>query len=356
MNPFKQLLQTIMGSDKDAMAIQIPPEWLNPINEQEPCGPSLDYDTEYAVLQTRLAPKADVQYGAFAAQPTALDWKEIERDSRRLLLRCKDISVFIWFTRARCQVAGAIGLLEGVLGLQQVLAKFESHVHPQLHIEGMHDPAVRANAIEALCDPEGLLDDIRNVVISSSTALRLTVRDVERAFALPKPAYALDTDMVQRQIEDLYQRKDATLLALIGCMQSAEEINTWAQHNLEEDAPNLQPVLKLLRVVLPQTQRLSQATPAPSPVYLTPQQKQPHAALILESSPASHSLPVLSNTDQREQIRHSLAQVREWIERNEPSSPVAVLLKQAERMWGKRFSEVAHIIPPDLLQAWDQDN
>ena len=62
-----------------------------------------------------------------------------------------------------------------------------------------------------------------------------------------------------------------------------------------------------------------------------------------------------SVTDQREQVRQSLAQVRQWIELHEPSSPVAVLLKQAERMWGKRFSEVAHIIPAELLQAWDQD-
>jgi type VI secretion system protein ImpA len=47
--------------------------------------------------------------------------------------------------------------------------------------------------------------------------------------------------------------------------------------------------------------------------------------------------------------------VRVWIEHNEPSSPVSVLLKQAERMWGKRFSEVAGEIPPELLQAWDRD-
>jgi type VI secretion system protein ImpA len=355
MNPFKQFLQSIMGSDNDAMDIHIPIEWLEPISEAAPCGPSLDYDTEFSVLQTRLAPKADIQYGTFEAAPPTIDWKEIERDSRRLLLRSKDISVFVWFTRARCHMAGAIGLFEGLLCLQQVLAKFEQHVHPQLYIEGMHDPAVRANAIEALCDPDGLLGDVRDVIISASTALRLTVRDVERAFALPKPAYALDTEMVRRQIEDLYQRKDKTLLALVGCLQSIEEINTWAQRNLEEDAPNLQPILKLLRTLLPQSGQFNQVESAPNSIYLAPQKNNPHSSLVLEPIAVNHEFPVLSSVDQREQIRSSLVQVREWIELHEPSSPVAVLLKQAERMWGKRFSEVAHIIPADLLQAWDRD-
>lgn len=344
-----------MGSDNDAMDIHIPLEWLDPISEAEPCGPSLDYDTEFSVLQTRLAPKADIKYGNFETAAPAIDWTEVERDSRRLLLRSKDISVFVWFTRARCQRAGAVGLLEGLIALQQVLSKFEQHVHPQLHIEGMHDPAVRANAIEALCDPDGLIGDIRDVVISSSTSLRLTVRDVERAFALPTPAYALDPEMVLRQIEDLYQRKHRTLLTLIGCLKSIEKINAWAQHNLEEDAPSLESVLKLLRVLLPQSDRLNQAESASSPVYLMPQKNHLDTVLVVESTSVNHALPALSSVDQREQIRCSLVQVREWIERNEPSSPVAVLLKQAERMWGKRFSEVAHIIPAELLQIWDRD-
>ncbi|MFY8015429.1 MAG: ImpA family type VI secretion system protein, partial [Limnohabitans sp.] len=210
MNPFTKILRTLIGDDKDAVNLQIPPEWLVAIDEQAPCGQALDDDTEYCVLQTRLAPKADVQYGSFVAQPPALDWKEIERDCRRLLLRSKDITVFVWFMRARCYVAGATGLLEGLVGLQHVLMNFEKHVHPQIEFEGIKDPAVRANAIEALCDPDGLLSDIRDIVISSSTALRLTVRDVERAFAVPRPAYALDLEMVRRQLEDLLHKKDST--------------------------------------------------------------------------------------------------------------------------------------------------
>jgi type VI secretion system protein ImpA len=59
---------------------------------------------------------------------------------------------------------------------------------------------------------------------------------------------------------------------------------------------------------------------------------------------------------EREQIRALLLQVRRWVEHHEPSSPVTILLKQADRMWGKRFSEVAHMIPSDLMRVWDQED
>jgi hypothetical protein len=35
---------------------------------------------------------------------------------------------------------------------------------------------------------------------------------------------------------------------------------------------------------------------------------------------------------------------------------VTILIKQADRMWGKRFSEIATMIPPDLMKAWDSDD
>ena len=55
----------------------------------------------------------------------------------------------------------------------------------------------------------------------------------------------------------------------------------------------------------------------------------------------------------RADVLLSIRAARDWFESNEPSSPVAVLLKQAERMVGKRFSQVADSIPLDLMQKWE---
>ncbi|WP_342620972.1 hypothetical protein [Rhodoferax sp. GW822-FHT02A01] len=241
---------------------------------------------------------------------------------------------------------------------------------------GQHDPAVRSNALAALCDPDGLLGDVRDVLVSSSTAFRLSVRDVERAFAFPRPPYALDPDGVKRQLADLFTRGDASLHALLHCGQCVQGIDRWSKASLHEDAPDLGALLRLLS-------SLASFADAPERGVKTyadeVRQEDAHklaasgmsgaqdAALLFSDHGASErdtrsvamTLPLQTQgyvAQEREQIRVLLQQVRAWIEHHEPSSPVAILIKQADRMWGKRFSEVATMIPPDLMQAWDRDD
>ena len=336
------------------------PELLTQISEAMPCGENLEYDTEYAVLQARLEPKAEVQYGNFSSKPEAPEWAQVERDARRLLLKSKDISILVWFTRARCRMAGANGLLEGLSTLQAVLQGFPEQVHPRLVLDGVVDPAVRANAMAALCDPEGLLGDLRDVVVTGSTAFRLTVRDVERALGFPRPPYAPDPDGVKRQLADLHGKQDASLLALLACGDCVQSIDQWSRASLRDDAPNLEPLIRLLDSLA------SFAAPEKPPAKLHAEAMEAENGHLMVAEGFkqidSHGLTALATPllhqnvmEEREQIRALLRQVRQWIEHHEPSSPVTILIKQADRMWGKRFSEIATMIPPDLMKAWDSD-
>ena len=350
--------------------------YLQPISANQPCGPSLEYDPEYAVLQARLQPKAEVQYGQFATKPEGPDWTDVERDCRRLLLKSKDVSLLIWLTRARTRVAGAAGLAEGLGAILAVLQAYPDQVHPQLLVEGYFDPAVRANALAALCDPEGLLGDVRDIVVSASTAFRLTMRDMERAHAIPRAPYSLEPDVVQRQLAALHAKGDATLQQLFASAQSLQQLDHWMRRDplsqLGDEAPDLDALHKLFAVLGAFRADAPSANNAPrhNPTWQAAVvQRHGDAPLVQASALHLHhpqgSFPhgqhadshvPLNSAQQREQVRTMLIQVRQWIEHHEPSSPVAVLLKQAQRMWGKRFSEIASQIPPELLQAWDQDD
>lgn len=377
-NPLQKIIQAVAHAMASSpVRVDVPSEWLAPISPEAPSGPWLEYDPEYAVLAARLAPRADVQYGRFKNSAAEPEWTDIERDARRLMLRSKDITVLIWWARCRTHQAGAGGLLQGLSALQQVCERFGDSLHPQLVIEGDHDPLVRANALAALCDPEGLLDDVRNIVIVGSSAQRLTVRDVERALAVPRLPTAPEPEAVQRQLQDLHQRRDPQLLTLQACAACVHYLQAWVDRQLRDEAPSLQALSRLLQPLLMGDPPLlpvpgcldpaastakpaATADPAPPvapapPVGPPPQDGPPPIEGIAATLPAA-GFNASASPQSREQVRAALAQVRAWVETHEPSSPVAVLIKQAERMWGKRFSEVAHMIPAELLRAWDQDD
>ena len=57
INPIQHIIQAFKGGGAEALPASVT-EWLKPITEAQPCGESLEYDGEYAVLAARLMPKA----------------------------------------------------------------------------------------------------------------------------------------------------------------------------------------------------------------------------------------------------------------------------------------------------------
>lgn len=334
-----------------------------PISEQEPCGPSLEYDHEFAVLLARVVPRLDAQYGSFVGTPEAANWPDIERECKRLLLRSHDINLLVWLCRARTRLGQAQGLASALGTLSQVLHAWPEAVHPQIMLDGHAEPAVRANALAALADPEGLLADVCDIVVSASSAMRLTVRDVERAFAKPPSVDAMGQQSVTLQLAALRTAAArSTAVMPITSLASAAghlaAIDAWARQQLGDDAPSL---VALSRVLKP----FAETAP---PVLSDVEDQRFDASAYDIAEPADEGMasparPAVADhccktagEPSRADVLASMRQARTWFQRHEPSSPVAVLLQQAERLVGKRFAEVANCIPLDLLQRWDSDN
>ena len=317
----------------------VPAIELEPLTAGDPCGPSLEYDAEYAVLLSRMSPRVDAQYGQFVGMPEAPNWAEIERDCRHLLLRTRDINLFVWLCRARARVAQAAGLAQSLAVLSEVLERWPDSVHPQLVVEGEHDPAVRANALAALADPDGLLGDVREIVVAANAARHLTVREIERAWSVPRPVGAPSPESVAWQLAQLRLASNGDAEAPVNLLsqasRAARQIAAWAVRHLGGDAPSLQALIDLLKP-FDDIDAIPSAEPAAS-----------H-----ESAECSSACGL---TTPRSDVLQSIRNAREWFEIHEPSSPVAVLLKQAERMVGRRFAQVVDAIPLDLLQKWDSE-
>jgi len=339
-----------MKKRKNAIDTQ---EYLTPLSEAEPCGPNLEYDAEYVTLQTRMIPKGDAQFGEFIKTPEEPNWGEIERECRRMLLRSRDITVLLLLLRCRIHLVQARGLREVLEILVGWLERYPEHTHPQLIIDGEHDPSVRANALLALVDHEGALGDLREVELAKSSAIRLQIRDVERAFAIPRLNDALTPDSVCRQLNDLAHSEDANMIALVEAAHFARRLREWLQANMQEHAPDLEVFFRLLGYFYREGSEpfsfQRERTGFRETMTISAQDAEFGVHSDEKATPTAHAV---SPERARENALHTIRNVREWFEQYEPSSPVSVLLRQAERMIGRKFSEVAQEIPYDLLERW----
>ncbi|RKT99196.1 type VI secretion system protein TssA [Burkholderia sp. Nafp2/4-1b] len=344
-------------------------DWLTPVSDDAPCGLDLEYDHDFVMLFANATSRPDVQYGAFVGSPEPLNWNELERNCRRLMLRTKDIRVAVLYARCRTRLGGPSGLAEGTGVIAAWLQAFPDSVHPQAGMDDDRGAALemRMNALQALADPDGLLADVREIVLMKSTATRLQMRDVERAFAHPRSPDALAPDSVTQQLRDLRTQQPEMMSAFDETISNLAVIDMWGTTHLDTCLPDLSPLTRLLQLLnVAGTHVAASANAAPVLVddldSLNADGVQPGGEPA--SIPPDHKLgpdanaPTAARTEPVQMNRQAaltlISTARQWFETNEPSSPIPVLLKRAELLAGKRYVEIVNAIPVELLAQWDR--
>jgi type VI secretion system protein ImpA len=346
---------------------------MTPVDPAAPCGSDLEYDPEFVVLSARVVTQPDAQYGDFVGSPEPVNWSEIERDCKRLMIRSKDIRLAVLFCRCRSRLAGPVGLSEGLSVLAAWLKAFPEAIHPQLAVDADRDAAleIRMNALQSLTDTEGLLGDVREITLIRATATRLQIRDVERAFAQPRPGDALAPESVARQLDDLRVQQPTMIRCMTAALVSLSAIDSWGHAHLGIHAPDLSPLLRLLQTLATahdrgESARIDNTYPTPNAIGEHHEIPESSVAtpLTAESNPHRDSAPVspvrsapqFDNMPANRQAALALLCVtRQWFETHEPSSPIPVLLKRAEWLVGKRYAEVVTGVPAELLLQWDRE-
>ncbi|KVM64671.1 ImpA [Burkholderia ubonensis] len=333
---------------------------LEPVSAEAPCGPDLEYDPAFVMLQAAVMPRTDAQYGDFVDAPQQANWAEAERDCRALLLRTKDIRLLTILIRCRIRQSGAEGLRDGIALLQQMLERYGEALHPTPVVDGERDPIVYSNAIAALADADAALADARDIPLPKTAGLQLQLRDIEKAFAVPRAKDALAPDSAGRLLSELWNRRDPVLVALADAQRAVADIVARMRDTLQGDAPDLDGIVKLLQPFAPTALDAGRTPAASSPSDALPEATwAPAASAGTSAETARHTdraaPPVAPDTRpaDRWSALETIRETRLWFEQNEPSSPVIVLLRQSERMVGKRFSELANVIPAELLAQWD---
>ena len=281
-------------------------------------------------------------------------------------MRSKDIRLALIFIRCRTRLASAQGLAEGLGLLAAWLNAFPDAIHPQMVVDADQDAAleIRMNALQALTDTGGLMSDVREISLTKSSATRLQIRDIERAFAHPRPSDALAPESVTMQLDDLSSQEPALFKGFEEAASNLGVIEVWARAHLEGYEPDFAQLRRVLNHVsgwAVRNEEVAQQSSEGSPTLKI--ENQPEEVSASNSGSEGNESQAASLTERRSNDilseRHEALQAiraaRHWFERNEPSSPIPVLLRRAESCVGKRYAELVNVIPADLLMQWESE-
>jgi type VI secretion system protein ImpA len=329
---------------------------LSEINPEAPCGEDLSYDASFLALEDMLRAKGagSVVAGVEEAVEEP-NWREIREKSLELLQRSKDLRIIVYLLLALLRMEGLAGLRDGLALLRGLLERFWDHVYPHLDPEDNNDPLERINILQSLSpetvseqDPMKFKQRLAEVPLCNSAQMgRFSLRDIQVAKgeitvsddeAAESPGIsvidAAFQDTATDELEAVFQATEEALEHLAGITTA---FSTSAVQGQSPDLSGFQAVLGSIHKCVQEylaKRGLGGAMPEEAAegtevqkggVSLTGEIQSPKEALL------------------------AIEKVCQYFDRHEPSSPVPLLLRRAQRLVSKNFLEVVQDVCPDAL-------
>lgn len=317
---------------------------LKDVSPDSLCGDNLEYDPAFGELERAAQGKEEQSLGdaTVAAEPP--DWRDVRNRATELLERTLDLRVAVYLTRALLNTDGLAGFGDGLSLLRGLLERYWDCVHPQLDPEDDNDPTFRVNTIATLCDRDATLLSVQEAPLVSSRALgqfglhHLMIAKGE----LPAPAGAdsaapdqatIDAAFMDADIEDLQAMAD-TITRCSGDLAAIDNVL------MEKIGAAQAPDMSALSGMLKSMQSILNAHLAQRGAGDAPAAGDEHPANV----PVRQASGEITS---REDAVLMMDRISQYFERNEPSSPVPLLMRRAKRLVSMSFMDILKDMAPN---------
>jgi type VI secretion system protein ImpA len=300
-----------------------------------PCGADLEDTQELAAFDAYRIFGNDIPLADKA------DWREIREKALEALSKSKDFRLLAHLAAATLRTEGLSSFFSILSLAERWLNDSWDNVYPRID----DDALLRKNALNGFADRMAIVDALRRAPIVSHRQLgAFSLRHVDIASGRQAPgegdSNAPSTAQISATLEGTPVEDLAGLSAQVTAAISAVRniVSTMQTKAGFESSPDFDPLLsqlshlhKLLREHL-DTRMDGQAT----------------SETAGETDPAGQVTPVGSIKTRQDAVR-ALEAAAAFFRRNEPSSPVPLLLDRAKRLVSKSFLEVLEDIAPDSM-------
>lgn len=309
-----------------------------PISADAPCGVDLE--------DTQLLASFDAFriFGNDTPLRSDLDWREIRDQALEALSQSRDLRLLAHLAAATLRVEGLPAFCSLIPVAERWLTDQWELVFPRVD----EDAVLRKNALSCLADRMAVIDPLRRAPIATHRQLgTFSLRDIELATGQLSPTETdkevpssaqIEATLAATPIEEL-----APLAEGIGAASTALKKATTAmqEHAGFQSAPDFEPLLRpLARIHTMLTAHLA-TRPGTSP---TPQAVESNSGSAMVAATAA-----VGEIASRQDAIRAIDAISAFFRKNEPSSPVPLLLDRAKRLVSKNFLEVLEDIAPESL-------
>jgi type VI secretion system protein ImpA len=327
---------------------------LEPVSAEEPCGKNpeggeaLSQLEAYQIFgQTSLDPEP-AQPGAPARRESRKsdrppNWGEIRDISTETLKSCRDLRVLAHLGAALVRTDGLQSFVGTLSVASSWLGTFWANVYPLIDEDGA---LFRQNALNCFADRVAVVEGLRRTpLVSSRQHGRFSLRDLEILAGTLTPAET-DAKVDEAQVGSAFAEMPfADLKALqqsaASGLASVRAIDEMMREQAGiEAAPSFEALAALL-------QRMDASLQVRLALH-------PEGAAHGETGGAGEaggSVMVVGSIKSTQDAVRALDAVAEFFRRNEPSSPVPLLVDRAKRLVGRNFLEVLADVAPEALPS-----
>ena len=320
---------------------------LAPIGDESPAGDDLEYDAEFLALERAAAPKAERAIGDSVKAAEEPDWDKVAELARAVLGRSKDLRAAVHLTTAWTRTSGMPGWNAGLSLIRGLLEHFWDSVHPQLDAEDDNDPTMRVNSVVPLGDLQGVLGYFRTTPFVQSPRLgRFDLRDLRIANGTLKvtategePQASL-TEIEACCMDCAEDELVAVTAAISLSLENAKAIDGIFNDRVGTAGPDfknlLSEIYELKKFLEPQ---LARRLPAEGSAEDGEAGEEGSGG----SGGARASNGAIAGP---QDVMRRIDELCDYYTRNEPSSPVPLLLRRAQRLVGMDFMDLLKDLAP----------
>ena len=323
---------------------------LQPKSDDSPSGGNLEYDPVFTEMELAAQPGEERQIGDQVTEAEDPDYGEVAEKAMAVLEQSHDLRAAVYLADAILHTEGMAGFADVTGYIRGCLENFWDSCHPELDEDDDNDPTMRVNAVQGLCgQPGGLAGpspvyrSVRRAGLTDSRSFgRLSMRDIEIAEGQVTAPEGMGNIPDTAAVSAAFQDTDDEILetALEAANRAAENIRAISavfDEQIPGQGPELDPLVKLLGQI---ARRLGDHV-GDGEVAGDDEVAQEEPA-----TGGDGAARAVGEINSPADVSNALDRIVAYYQRNEPSSPIPILLERAKRLVNADFLTIVQDMAP----------